>query len=413
MASGPGAGSLPREVWVIVAANFVIAVGFGLVAPALPGFARSFDVGVAAASVVVSAFAFSRLVFAPLSGRLVTRLGERRVYLIGLGIVAVTTGGCALAGAYWHLVALRAVGGIGSTMFTVSGIALLIHLTPQHLRGRASGLWGTSFLLGTVAGPLVGGGLVKISFRAPFLVYAVALVVAIGLVWLLLRRSTLITTTGSDGTAVAPLRDALRDSGYRAALVSNFSTGWAVYGVRVSLVPLFVTEVLHRKPEFAGTALAVFAAGNVLMLLVSGRLSDRWGRKPLILMGLGVSSAGTIWFGLAGTVPEFLVATVVAGLGTGLLTPPQQAAVADVIGTARGGQVLAVFQMAADVGAIVGPLAAGLLADRLTFGWAFAVTGGLAAVAALVWLPARETLPARRERSHPTTQERVASEAQN
>jgi MFS family permease len=76
--------------------------------------------------------------------------------------------------------------------------------------------------------------------------------------------------------------------------------------------------------------------------------------------------------------------------------PPVQAAVADIIGgDARGGQVLAVFQMSLDVGAVLGPTVAGVLADRLSFGAAFGVTGALYVVAALVWLPAKETLPRR------------------
>ncbi|PWW62161.1 MFS transporter [Actinokineospora spheciospongiae] len=386
------ARTLPREVWVLVVANFVIAIGFGLVAPALPTFARGFDVSVTAASVVISAFAVARLAFAPVGGRLVTRLGERRVYLWGLLIVAVSTGACAFATEYWHLLVFRALGGTGSTMFTVSGVGLLIHLTPPTLRGRASGLWGTSFLLGNVAGPLVGGSLITISVRAPFLVYAVSLLVAIAFVWLLLRRSTLVAH-GDDRGPTFPLRAALRVSGYRAALVSSFANGWAVFGVRVSLMPLFIVEVLERDGAFAGTALSVFAAGNVVMLVVSGRLSDRWGRKPLVLIGLVVSGGAMVWLGFTTTVPEFLLATVVAGLGTGVLTPPQQAAVADVIGTgARGGQVLATFQMAADVGAILGPVVAGLLVDAFSYRLAFAASGFLVVAAVLAWLPARETM---------------------
>ena len=163
---------LPNEVWVLVAASFVIAVGFGIVAPALPTFAASFGVGITAASVVISAFAFMRLAFAPVSGRLVTRLGERSVYVWGIVIVAVSTGACAFAQKYWQLLVFRAVGGIGSTMFTVSAVALLIRLTPPAIRGRAAGLWATSFLLGNIAGPLVGGSLVAVSLRAPFVVYA-------------------------------------------------------------------------------------------------------------------------------------------------------------------------------------------------------------------------------------------------
>ena len=104
---------LPREIRVLAAAAFVIAIGYGLVAPALPTFARSFDVGVTAASAVISAFALFRLAFAPVSGRLVARLGELRTYLLGLGIVAVSTGACAFAAEYWQLLVFRSLGGIG------------------------------------------------------------------------------------------------------------------------------------------------------------------------------------------------------------------------------------------------------------------------------------------------------------
>jgi MFS family permease len=391
---------------VIVAANFVIALGYALVAPALPAFAKSFNVSVTAATAVVSAFAFARLAFAPVSGRLVTMIGERRVYLIGLLIVAVMTGACAFAGAYWQLIVFRTTAGIGSTMFTVSAIGLMIHLTPAPLRGRASGLWGTSFLLGNVTGPLIGGGLIAISLRAPFLVYAGALLVAIAIVWLFLRHSTLISGNGEDTTPALGLRTALRHRTYLAALASSFANGWTAFGVRMALTPLFIIEVLHREPSFAGTAFAVFAAGNVAMLLLAGKFSDTLGRKPIVLAGLVLAAIGTMWTGFTTSVAGFLVATVVAGLGTGLLAPPQQAVVADILGSkARGGQVLAVFQMTLDVGAVIGPLVAGLLADRLSYGFAFGVAGGLYLLATLAWVPAHETLPRRVHRPHPTPEE--------
>src|SRR5690625_1506645 len=79
---------LPREIWVLAGAALLIALGFGLVAPVLPQFASSFDVSVAAASFVVSAFSLTRLLFAPAGGALITRLGERRIYMAGLVISA-------------------------------------------------------------------------------------------------------------------------------------------------------------------------------------------------------------------------------------------------------------------------------------------------------------------------------------
>jgi MFS family permease len=78
---------LPREVWVLVVANVVVALGYGVVAPVLPQYARHFGVSISAATFVITAFAVMRLVGAPPAGFLVQRLGERRVYISGLIIV--------------------------------------------------------------------------------------------------------------------------------------------------------------------------------------------------------------------------------------------------------------------------------------------------------------------------------------
>ncbi|MBF6276324.1 MULTISPECIES: MFS transporter [Nocardia] len=394
------AGSrLPAETWVLIGAAFIIALGFGLVAPALPQFARSFGVGVAAASAIVSSFALMRLLFAPVSGRLVQRFGERALYLTGLLIVALSTGACALAQTYWQLIVLRSLGGIGSTMFTVSSLGLVIRLSPPGERGRVSGLWSTSFLIGSLAGPLLGGALSGLRLRAPFAIYAVALLAASAVVFWKLRGSQLAEPVGAEPMPVVSFGRALGDPVYRAVLWSNFANGAAVFGVRMALVPLLVVEVLGESPGVAGVALTVFAAGNAAVLFASGRMSDRWGRRPFLIAGTLVCATGTIALGLAPNLVWLLGASFVAGLGSGMYIPAQQAAVADVIGPrARGGPVLAGFQMAADLGTVVGPIAIGWLAQRASFGFALAVTGALLVVAAAGWTVVREPL-----RRHPVT----------
>jgi MFS transporter, DHA1 family, tetracycline resistance protein len=385
---------LPTEIRVLAAAAFVIAIGYGLVAPALPAFARSFDVGLTAASAVVSAFALFRLAFAPVSGRLVGRIGELRTYLLGLGIVAVSTGACAFAAAYWQLLVFRSLGGIGSTMFTVSSVSMLVRLAPPAMRGRASGLWATGFLLGSVTGPLVGGGLVAFGLRAPFVVYAVMLLAAMTLTGLLLRGRPETTVEAGDAGPELAFRDVLGHPAYRAALAAAFANGWAVFGVRVALVPLFVVEALRRTESWAGIALAVFAAGNALTLVVAGRLADRRGRRPLILAGLAVSAVATAVLGVVPSLATFLAVSLVAGVGSGLVNPPVNAAVADIVGTrSRGGTVLAGFQMASDIGAILGPLVTGAVAQLAGFGTAFGLTALVVVLALALWLRAPETRP--------------------
>ena len=156
--SGPiGRSRLPRDIKVMLVAAFLIALGFGLVAPVLPQFATTFDVGATAAAVIVSIFAFMRLVFAPAGGALIVKLGERPVYVAGLLIVAASTAACAFAQDYWQLLVFRGLGGAGSVMFTVASMALVVRLAPPESRGRVSGAYASAFLIGNVCGPIVGG----------------------------------------------------------------------------------------------------------------------------------------------------------------------------------------------------------------------------------------------------------------
>nr|WP_282445509.1 MFS transporter [Micrococcus luteus] len=142
----------------------------------------------------------------------------------------------------------------------------------------------------------------------------------------------------------------------------------------------------------AGLALSVFALGNVVAVSFSSRLSDVHGRKPLILTGLLVMAVTTGAIGWVGTPSLFLIACLVSGAGTGILNAPQQAAIADVVGQdRRSGSVMSSAQMSADLGAIVGPLAAGLVVDVAGYGWAFALTGGVILLGALAWTRAPET----------------------
>ncbi|HHX84313.1 MAG TPA: MFS transporter [Actinomycetales bacterium] len=389
---------IPADVWVLVAAAFAVAIGYGLVAPVLPQFARSFDVSVAAASVVVSAFAFFRLVFAPAGGVLVDRLGERWVYMTGLLVVAVSTLATGLAQSYWQLLVFRGLGGLGSTMFTISAMALLVRISPPEARGRISGLYATAFLVGNIGGPVLGGLLAGFGTRVPFFVYAASLLVATAVVAVFLRGGR--RRAPDDPTSTQPvleLSEALRDSGYRAALVSSFVNGWTSFGVRVAIIPLFAAATFDAGAGIAGTALASFAVGTASVVAAAGRLSDRFGRRPLVIAGLLVSGSATFVLGWCDTVPLLVATSVVAGMGAGVLNPAQQAAVADVVGADRaGGKVLATFQMASDSGAILGPIVVGLAVDRFGYTVGFALSGGLLLAAVVPWLFARETHTHRR-----------------
>ena len=421
---------LPRGIWVLVGAAFLIAIGYGLITPVLPQYAHSFDVSVMAAAAIVSVFGMTRLVFAPASGKLINLLGERPMYLAGLFIVALSTLATTFAQGYWELVVYRGLGGIGSTLFTVSATAMIVKMAPGYMRGRAASAYGGAFLIGNIAGPVVGGILGHIDIRLPFYVYTVSLILAIIVVWWMLparlldhsatdaataETGDLAVNTGTisetepgtpaaasdldteQSTTQAPelkLRDVMKDSAFWACLATNCSNGWGNFGVRVALLPLFVSALLRTNGAAqAGIAMAIFAIGNAIALYTARHWSDRWGRRPLIIGGLLLCGAMTALLGQGTSVGMVYVLSLFAGLGGGVINPAQQAAIGDVVAGYRGGTILASVQMAADFGSIVGTLAAGAIVDALGYSWAFGITGIILAVSSLAWVPARETLP--------------------
>ncbi len=404
----PLLSGLPPEVAALSAVAFCVALGFGILAPALPVFARQFDVTNLQASAVISAFALVRFVTAPIAGGLVDRVGERATMASGLLVVAGSSAAAGLSQDYTQLIVLRGLGGFGSAMFTVSAMALLLRVVDSDQRGRASAAFQGGFLLGGVAGPAVGGLVVAWSIRAPFFVYAGTLLLATAVALVFLARSRLHerehAVAQGDEKKLEQLRSALREPAYRAALGVNFVAGFVVFGMRSSAIPLFVTEGLQRGASLSGIGFLVAAAFQAALLLPAGRMADTTGRRRALLFGtigtgvgmlvLTAADAAANGWGTAavwGTV-LFLVAMAVQGAAGAFLGSAPAAVIGDIMGGRRGGIVVATFQMTSDIGAIVGPLVAGALIDTLDFDWAFAAGAvvTLAAVTLVVKMP--ETL---------------------
>lgn len=384
---------IPRQIWVLVLAAFAIAIGFGIIAPVLPQYAASFSVSITATTVVVSSFAAFRLLWAQPAGAIVTRIGERPTYMTGVLVVAASSAATAFAQDYWQLLVFRSLGGIGSVMFTVSAMGLLVRLAPPTIRGRVSALYGSMFLMGSIVGPAIGGLLGQFGMRVPFLVYAGTLLVAALFIGAMLEVPPRTVRGDGSSAPVMTLREAWADKAYRSVLGSGFANGWSNFGVRIALVPLFAAVVISPEPWIAGAVLALFAIGNASVLPLSSRVADTVGRRPIIIGGLLVNGSFTAALGLSTTTWVLLGLSLLAGTGAGLMNPGQQAAVADIIGNDRSaGQVLSTFQMVQDVGAILGPVIAGVVADAVGYPAAFAVTGAIVMGAAVPWFTTRETL---------------------
>jgi len=123
-------------------------------------------------------------------------------------------------------------------------------------------------------------------------------------------------------------------------------------------------------------------------LLVAGRLGDRFGPKNLYLLGLTVFTAASLWCGLAGSIGMLVAARVVQGIGAALLTPQTLSTITRIFPAERRGVAMSVWGATAGVATLVGPLAGGVLVDRLGWQWIFFVNVpiGIIGLALAVWL---------------------------
>jgi MFS family permease len=373
--------ALPRDVIVLAVVAFFVMLGFGVVVPVLPVYVRSFGVGYLEVGAVVSAFAVMRLVANPFVGRLVDLAGERVVLASGIGIVAVSSALVGLADSYPLVLLLRGAGGIGSAMFTVAAMTLLLGAADPAVRGRSVGFYQGGFLIGGMAGPAVGGLLSGISLHAPFFFYAATLVVA-GTVGLALLSGRTAEQDAAPPPPAKPFTLVLRDARYQSALLASLAQGWSAMGVRSALIPVLVVEVLHGEPAWTGIAFAVAAVAQTLALVPAGRFVDTVGRRPAIIASFGVGAVVMLAVPFAPNLGVLIVLLSVYGVAAAFMGTAPAASVGDAAG-GRGGQPVAVFQAVSDAGAIAGPLVAGLLVDLWGFPAAFASAFLLMAATAL------------------------------
>lgn len=373
-------------MWVLSVIAVSVAVGFGIVAPALPLFATEFGVGNTAAGLVISVFAGMRMASAFGVGRLIDVIGARVVLTSGLLIVAVSSGLAGLSQSYLQLILLRGAGGVGSAMFSVSAASVMANRIPSEVRGRAMSVWSGSFLLGGVLGPVIGGPLTAISLRAPFFFYAGTLGVAAIVAATALPRVRRRGSSGDDDAVPTEgVREALRLPPFRIALLGSLSQGWTV-SARSLLVPLFVTQALLLSEAWGGYALAIAAAVNAALLLPLGRFSDKHGRLGVVFLG---GLAGAIGMAALAAPPAMWIMVAgmaVLGIGSAAQAVGPSAIMGD-IARGRRASVIATYQVTGDLGTVIGPIVAGGLTDLLGFSAGFGLTAVICAIAASVALP--------------------------
>lgn len=366
--------------------TLVIMLGYGLIVPVLPLFARSFGVGTAEVGVLVTTFAVMRLVFDLVGGPLVDRFGERAMATAGAVLVGVSSALSAMAPSFLLLVGFRAIGGAGSSIMFAALMNYLVHAVPARQMARTMSMFYASFLLGTALGQPVGGLLAHVlGLAAPLWFYAGACFVS---GWLILRRVADVeghaeagSTAGGElaGEAEGPLPTAwgrikglMSRRAFVTALAANAAMFWTLAAVRMTLAPLFAQESVGLSAAGVGAVLGAAAVTQFLVMWKAGSVADSRGRKVVLLPALLVLGAATAAVGWTTSAAALAAAMAVLGVATGFAGVAPGAIVADVV-PRRSGTAIGMYRFAGDVGFVLGPLVAGTVGQAFGFTTAFMV----------------------------------------
>jgi DHA1 family multidrug resistance protein-like MFS transporter len=383
-----------RTLWTMVGVQFVMSISFSILSPIMPLFLP--ELGVVSreavdvwAGVLASITSFVAIFTAPLWGSLADRYGRKLMVLrstLGIALFTLLMG---LAQSPWHMVAIRA--GMGALAGFNSAATLLVSTqVPEQRLGSSLGWLGTGQLVGSLIGPIIGGGVADLtgSYRIPFFFAGVISLVAFaGTWWFVPERFTPPTGARQRRSLLAGISLLTRTRGLVPLIVVMLMAQFATQAVQ-PVVTLFVQEMLGDRPDLAtlgGLAFSVTGMAGVLAVPVLGRRSDVIGYRTVLLICL----FGAALFTAPQAVPLGYWAFVAERFGLGLFVGGILPAANSLIGrlttvTSRG-FVYGMVSSAYFVGNTLGPLTGGTIAATVGIRFVFVVTAAFLLIN-LIWV---------------------------
>jgi len=395
-----GERSALSDVMSIYVPSFFIFLGMSLISPILPLYARSFDVSYALASLAISMYAIGRFLADIPTGIAADRFGRKPIMVLGTILLTAASFLNALATSFWEFLLYRLIQGFGSSMWMTGRTALLADILRPEERGRVMGYFQAFMLIGSSAGPTIGGIVAAIwGLGAPFYLYALTGLVSliITIVWI---RETEYSRDGQGEEPSLSLQvfsRLLSNRSYTMACLATFTVFFMRTGIRGTMIPLYGDGVLGLDTASIGAVISYATFTNLLLTIPFGYATDYFGRKPTILFSLVVTGASSILFPVTSDYLQLSLAAVLLGIGTTGAGQAPLALATDASISEPKGLSMGLYRLFGDVGFIVGPIALGLIADYYGLRMPFYFTALLVFINAfLILLLAEETYSKRR-----------------
>lgn len=352
-------GSYPSVYYVMVFIGFSFVLGMGLASAFLPILALELDPSGMMVGYVVSAWFLTRVFIELPSGVISDRIGRRRLLIFGIALSSVGSLLCAIANSIYLLIVGRGLWGFGAALFFLNNTAILIDLFKSKRRGRALGTFQGIQFVGSLIGAPIG------AFFASLIGYSSVFYITFGILCLSLilaftsKELKEVGASSSSSNSQPSIRKALAsllDRNILVICVICFSRMFIITGAMSTVFPLYLFETLGFNVSVIGVITAARTGGFIVATIASGYLSDRFGRKIVILAGLLIEIPCLYIYTVTQSFGLITVVGILDGVGAGLVSATLIVLLSEIVKPEFRGVSIGLYRTFLDIGGIAGPI---------------------------------------------------------
>ncbi len=334
--------------------SLLFSSSFNMIIPELPNYLSSLG-GAEYKGLIIALFTLTAGISRPFSGKLTDRWG--RVPVMAIGSIV-----CFICGFLYPILTsvagflfLRLIHGFSTGFKPTSTSAYVADLVPQKRWGEALGMHGLAFSIGTAVGPAIGSAIFE-AFGINIMFYCSSLMALLSIIIVINMKETLAKKQKFNLSMLKINRkDIIEWRALPAGIVTFLS--YTAYGVILTLIPDW-SEYLGIKNK--GLFFLAFTIASVLIRFVSGKVSDRYGRPTVIVVGLIIIAIALVAIGMGNSFVGMMIGASIYGAGTGILSPAVNAWTIDLSLPEHRGKAVATMYISLEAGIGLGALLAGL-----------------------------------------------------
>jgi MFS family permease len=339
--------------------GFSFVLGMGLASAFLPILALELDPSGMMVGYVVSAWFLTRVFIELPSGVISDRIGRRRLLIFGIALSSVGSLLCAIANSIYLLIVGRGLWGFGAALFFLNNTAILIDLFKSKRRGRALGTFQGIQFVGSLIGAPIG------AFFASLIGYSSVFYITFGILCLSLilaftsKELKEVGASSSSSNSQPSIRKALAsllDRNILVICVICFSRMFIITGAMSTVFPLYLFETLGFNVSVIGVITAARTGGFIVATIASGYLSDRFGRKIVILAGLLIEIPCLYIYTVTQSFGLITVVGILDGVGAGLVSATLIVLLSEIVKPEFRGVSIGLYRTFLDIGGIAGPI---------------------------------------------------------